>query len=123
MNPEILEQRLIDYAVLIIEVINELPRTKSNSHLTNQLIKSASSTALNYGEARSGESRKDFVHKLQIVLKELRESYISLHILSRSNPDRSTKKMKTAISETNELISIFVKSVNTAQRNSTPINR
>lgn len=69
-----LEDRLIDFAVSIIEFVESLPSTKSAQHLGGQLFRSGTSPSLNYGEAKSGESKNDFVHKMKVCLKELRES-------------------------------------------------
>ena len=112
-----LEERLINFAVLIIEIANELPNTKVGNHLSGQLVRSGTSPALNYGEAQSGESRKDFIHKIKIVLKELRETFVCLKIIYRTKLYKSEKKIQTALKESDELISIFVKSVETAQSN------
>ncbi len=117
MNRHELEERLINFAVLIIEIVNEVKNTKAGNHLSGQLLRSGTSPALNYGEAQSGESRKDFVHKIKIVLKELRETFICLEIIKRTNLCNNELKMRTAIKENDELISIFVKSVETAQKN------
>lgn len=112
-----LEIRLIDFAVLIIEIVKELPDNKVANHLAGQLLRSGTSPALNYGEAQSAESRKDFIHKIKVVLKELRETLICLKIIIKSNLVKSSSKIEKAIKENDELISIFVKSVETAQRN------
>ena len=117
MNKKDLEERLINFAVLIIEIANELPNTKVGNHLSGQLVRSGTSSALNYGEAQSGESRKDFIHKIKIVLKELRETLICLKIIDRSKLLSSIEKLRIALKENDELISIFVKSVETAQKN------
>lgn len=117
MNKIELEERLVDFAVLIIEIVNELPNTKAGNHLAGQLVRSGTSPALNYGEAQSGESRKDFIHKLKIVLKELRETFVCLKIILRANLCDNSEKVQASIKENNELISIFVKSVETAQKN------
>jgi four helix bundle protein len=117
MNKRDLEERLINFAVIIVEIIETMPDTRAANHLAGQLIRSGTSPALNYGEAQSGESRRDFIHKIKIVLKELRESYICLQIISRTKLFKSEDKINFAISESNELISIFVKSVETAQKN------
>ena len=117
MNKAELEERLITFSVLIIEIVNELPKTKVGNHLAGQLVRSGTSPALNYGEAQSGKSRKDFIHKIKIVLKELRETLICLKIIYRTKIFRSENKIQTALKENDELISIFVKSVETAQRN------
>ena len=112
-----LEERLINFAVLISELAKELPNTNIGNHLSGQIVRSGTSPALNYGEAQSGESRKDFIHKIKVVLKELRETFICLKIIHRTKLYKSEKKMQTALKENDELISIFVKSVETAQKN------
>ena len=112
-----LEERLIDYSVLITEIVETMPNTRAGSHYSGQLIRSGTSPALNYAEAQSGESRKDFVHKLKIVLKELRETAVCLKIIYRTNLFKSKDSMQKAIAESNELISIFVKCIETAQNN------
>jgi len=118
MNKHDLEERLISFAVLIIEIVEEMPDTKAANHLAGQLLRSGTSSALNYGEAQSGESRRDFIHRIKIVLKELRESYICLKIIYRTKLYKEDKKINSALNESNELITIFVKSVETAQKNS-----
>lgn len=117
MNKNDLENRLVDFAVLIIEIVNELPYSKAGNHLGGQIVRSGTAPALNYGEAQSGESRKDFIHKIKIVLKELRETNVCLKIILKAKLLNSFDKINSALKENNELISIFVKSVETAQRN------
>jgi four helix bundle protein len=118
MDKHDLEERLISFAVLIIEIVESMPDTRAANHLAGQLLRSGTSPALNYGEAQSGESRRDFIHKIKIVLKELRESNIYLKIIHRSRLYKNEEKILLALKESNELISIFVKSVETAQKNS-----
>jgi four helix bundle protein len=113
-----LEERLIDYAILISDLIEQLPDSKLSNYIGGQLIRSGTSPALNYGEAQSAESINDFIHKLKIILKELRESNICLKILSRKSSS-GIEDLKKAQLETNELISIFVKSIQTAKTTST----
>ncbi|HKI44004.1 MAG TPA: four helix bundle protein [Balneolales bacterium] len=120
MNKFELEERLIDFAVSIVEITNELPDTKAGNHLAGQLVRSGTAPDLNYGEAQSGESRKDFVHKIKIVLKELRETFVCLNIINRAklySGKRGNTNIQKALDENNELISIFVRSVETARRN------
>jgi four helix bundle protein len=114
MNSKELEDRLIAFSVMVIALIRLLPEDKITNHLTGQLMHSASSPALNYGEALGSESKKDFVHKLGIVLKKLRESMNCLKILTGSGYIRHADPV---YKECNELISIFVKSVETNKRN------
>jgi len=94
-----------------------MPNTKAGNHLSSQLIRSGTSAALNYGEAQSGESRKDFIHKIKVVLKELRETFVCLKVIHRAKLYKSENLLKSALKENDQLISIFVKSVETAQKN------
>ncbi|NMD01143.1 MAG: four helix bundle protein [Bacteroidales bacterium] len=110
-----IEERLIDFSVNIITFIEKLPNTKSAHHLGNQLLRSGTSPALNYGEAKSAESKNDFIHKMKICLKELRETFVCLKIMERVKDFKNEDQIKQLINESNELISIFVKSVETAQ--------
>ena len=111
-----LEDRLIDFAVRVIRTAESLPKTRSGKHISGQLIRCGTSPAANYGEAQSAESRADFIHKIKICLKELREAKVWLHIIARSNLIRHPLKLESLINEANELISIFVKSVKTARQ-------
>lgn len=112
-----LEERLIKYAVLITEIIEKMKNLRAANHLASQLVRSGTSPALNYGEALSAESRKDFIHKIKIILKELRESLVCLKIILQANFYEKKVTIQKAIKESNELISIFVKSVETATNN------
>jgi four helix bundle protein len=112
-----LEERLIDFAVLIIEISESLNNTRAGNHLSGQIVRSGTSPALHYGEAQSAESRNDFVHKLKVLLKELRETLVSLKIIKRVSLTKKMELVEKGIIECNELISIFVKSIETAKKN------
>ncbi len=112
-----LEERLIDFSVLIINISSGMSKNKAGNHLAGQLIRSGTSVSLNYGEAQSGESRKDFIHKMKVVLKELRETFVCLKIIYRAKLFKDMSDMDKAMTENNELIFIFVRSVETAQKN------
>jgi len=112
-----LEERLINFAILVIEIAENLPRSVAGITLSGQIIRSSTSSALNYGEAQSAESTKDFVHKMKVVLKELRETYVCLRIVKGAHINKDESKLGLAINEDNELISIFVTSINTARKN------
>ena len=114
---ENLEERVISFAVNCIKISKELKNDYAGRHLKNQLIRSGSSCALNYAEARYAESKKDFIHKVKIVLKELHETHVCLQMIGKINYHRGIDLFEPAVKECNELISIFVKSANTAQRN------
>lgn len=111
----ILEDRLVDFAVRIITVVEALPDTKAGKHIAGQLVRSGTSPAPNCGEAQSAESRADFLHKMKICLKELRETLIWLKVVQRK-PLCSKSRLAPILAECDELISIFVKSVQTAER-------
>lgn len=117
MKKQDLNERLIDFAVMVIKVTDNLLTTRAANHLAGQLVRSGTSPALNYGEAQSGESRKDFIHKLQIVLKELRETMNALKIIKKAGLYKDSGFLDTTLKENNELIAIFVTSVETAKRN------
>ena len=112
-----LEDRFIDFALRISDVVEEIDNSKLGTHLAGQLIRSGSASALNYGEAQGAESRKDFVHKLKIILKELKESRICLKIIGRKPLIPDIKKLAPIMKETEELIAIIYKSIETAKLN------
>ena len=110
-----LEDRLIDFALRIDDIVESLPNTKLGNHIGNQLIRCGTAPALNYGEAQSAESTADFIHKLKIILKEIRESRICLKIIQRK-PLLKPERLLGIIQENNELIAIFLKSIDTAKK-------
>jgi four helix bundle protein len=112
-----LEERLIDFAVRIIRTAESLPKTRVGNHVSGQLIRCGTSPAPNYGEAQSAESRPDFIHKMKVCLKELRETKVWLLIIVRAELITSAPKLDPLIKENDELISIFVTSINTAKQN------
>ena len=112
-----IEDRLINFAVLIIREAEGLPKTKAGNHISSQLIRCGTSPAPNYGEAQSAESRLDFIHKMKICLKELRETRIWLLMIEKASMVKNKSKFDSLLSENNELISIFVKSIRTAKEN------
>ena len=112
-----LEDRLIDFAVRIIYMAESLPKTKAGNHIAGQLIKCGTAPAPNYGEAQDAESRADFIHKMKVSLKELRETKIWLLITGKANLIKPASKLEPLIDESNQLISIFVASVKTAKQN------
>jgi four helix bundle protein len=111
-----LEDRLIEFGVRIIRLAQALPKTRVGNHIAGQIIRCGTSPASNYGEAQSGESRPDFIHKMQICFKELRETRIWMLMIARANLVKSASKLEPLINENNQLISIFVASVRTAKR-------
>jgi len=109
-----LEDRLIDFAVRIIKLSANLPKTPAGKHIAGQILRSGTSPAPNYGEARGAESNADFVHKLGIVLKELNETSIWLRIIERSQLLKRELLLEI-IGENRELSRIFTSSLKTAK--------
>tara|TARA_R110000868_G_scaffold196650_1_gene442650 strand:+ start:29911 stop:30273 length:363 start_codon:yes stop_codon:yes gene_type:complete len=114
MKPNQLEERLIQFSIDIILLCKTIDKSFASEHLAKQLIRSATSSTLNYGEARSGESSKDFIQKIKICLKELRESFINLKIQREVESISDISLLEKLLKESDELISIFVTSIKTA---------
>jgi len=111
-----LHERLIDFAVQIISITDNLKSTKAGNHLSGQIVRSGTSPSLNYSEAQSAESRNDFIHKMSVVLKELRETHANLKIIHRAKLYLKEEiDLVLALKENDELISIFVKSIDTSR--------
>jgi four helix bundle protein len=111
-----LEDRLVKFACLCLDVCDQLPNTKTGQNLEFQLSKSSTASALIYGEAQAAESQSDFIHKMKLVLKEIRESRINLRIIIEK-PILQNDKVLPVYKEANELMAIFLKSVETAKQN------
>ncbi len=109
-----MDKRLLAYAVRIIGVVHALPRNLVGRHIAKQVLRSGTSCGANYREACGAESRADFVHKMQIVLKELRETDYWLS-LTREAKLLPAKRLESILQETNELIAMSVSSVVTAK--------
>lgn len=116
MTPRELEDRLIIFAVNIIRLSDGIKPSIGGKNLAEQIVRSSSSVALNYGEAQSAESGRDFVHKLGICLKEVRETFINLRIIDGAGLHADQQQVANLKVESKELISIFVKSIETSKR-------
>jgi four helix bundle protein len=111
-----LEDRLIDFAVPIVKLSAQLPRTPAGKHIAGQILRAGTAPAPNYGEARGAESYADFVHKLRIVLKELNETSIWLSLIERSGLLRP-QLLANIMQESQELCRMFTSSLKTARAN------
>src|SRR5262245_37087072 len=108
-----LEERLLEYAAAIIRLVEQLPNTRAGNHLANQLLRSGTSPLPNHGEAQAAESRKDFVHKLSICLKELKETRRWLRLARRVPLISPPSELAVLLAETEELVRIFASSIRT----------
>lgn len=112
---EELAERLLEFAVRIIKLCGELPKNSVGNHIRGQLIKCGTSPGANYEEARGAESTADFLHKLGVVLKELKESRFWLNVILKASLLRPDK-VDPLRDECEELIAIIAKSIFTARK-------
>jgi four helix bundle protein len=111
-----LEDRLLDYGAKVIHVSRGLTGDYAERHIGQQLLRSGTAPVSHHGEAQGAESPADFIHKLRLALKELRESERWLKLLNRANMLTQTDDLNFLLSETDQLIRIFVKSIATAEK-------
>jgi four helix bundle protein len=112
-----LEDRLLAFAANIIELTESLPNTRAGNHVAGQLLRCGTSSLSNHGEVEAAESRRDFLHKLRICLKELRETKRWLRLVSRVKKLGPPADLMSHLNEVEELIRIFVASIRTAAKN------
>ena len=112
-----LEERLVEFSCRIIELVEAIPNTKAGNYIAAQLIRCGLAPALLYGEAQGAESRMDFIHKMKIVLKELKETRVCLKIIAKSLMIKPVERLNDIRSELEQLISIIAKSIDTAKKN------
>lgn len=108
-----IQERLVQFAVDIIQLTTELPKSSAAKHVSGQILRSGTSPAPNYAEARSAESSNDFIHKLKVVLKELNETKVWLQIIVRGEM-LSADECFGLQKEVDELCRILNASVTTA---------
>jgi four helix bundle protein len=112
-----LEDRLLEFAADIIELTESLPNTRAGNHIAGQLLRCGTSSLSNHGEVEAAESRRDFLHKLRICLKELRETKRWLRLAHRAKNLGPRTNLAGCLNEVEELIRIFVASIRTAEKN------
>ena len=111
-----LEDRLVEYTCRMIDVVEALPKKRAGNYIAGQLIRACHSPAFNYAEAQAAESLNDFIHKLGIVLKELKECRIALKIILKKQFILPITKLEKLYQETEELIAIVAKSIATSKK-------
>lgn len=112
-----LEERLLEFAANIVQLAESLPNTRAGNHIAGQLLRCGTSALSNHGEVEASESRRDFLHKLRVCLKELRETKRWLRLVGRLNKLGTPANFTMCLNEIEELIRIFVASIRTAERN------
>jgi four helix bundle protein len=112
-----LEERLLEFVSAVIDLSERLPETRAGNHVAGQILRSGTSPFPNHGEAESAESREDFIHKLKICLKELRETRRWARLIQRKNWTQDDSTLRFVLSESDELIRIFMASITTARQN------
>jgi four helix bundle protein len=115
-----LEERLIQFGILIIRTCEGMPRTPAGVHLSGQMLRSGTSPALNYAEAKAAESHRDFTDKIKVVLKELRETWVNLRMVGGAGIHADKTIVSGALAEGDQLVAIFTQSVKTAEQKSPP---
>jgi len=113
-----LDERLLDFAAEIVRLTERLPRTMAAQHVAGQVLRSGTSALPNHGEAQAAESSADFVHKLSVCLKELRETRRWLRLIQRVPLVTKPETVAPLLAETEELVRIFYRSIQTARKNS-----
>ncbi|MGD0652475.1 MAG: four helix bundle protein [Verrucomicrobiia bacterium] len=111
-----LEERLLEYSAEIVRLVDRLPRTLAGNHVGDQLLRSGTSPLPNHGEAQAAESSKDFIHKMSICLKELRETRRWLRLAMRVPLIKPPSQFEPLLKETEELVKIFYTSIRTANK-------
>ena len=109
-----LAERLLEYGARIVKLVEALPKTVAGQRIGDQLLRSGTSVGANYEESQGAESRSDFVHKLQIALKELRESNYWLRLLAKTGT-LPAERLANLTEESNQLRAILSKAVATAK--------
>ncbi|HEX8490329.1 MAG TPA: four helix bundle protein [Chthoniobacterales bacterium] len=111
-----MEERLLNFTASVVRLADSLPNTKAGNHISGQLLRCGTSPLANHGEVEAAESRKDFLHKLRICLKELRETWRWLRLIGRLELSQGNQ-LCAALTEVEQLIRIFAASVRTTEKN------
>lgn len=112
-----LEDSFVDFTCRMIDVVEALPNSRAGNYIAGQLIRACHSPTFNYGEVQGAESRNDFIHKLGVILKELKECRTALKVIRKKELIKPIKKTDNIFKENEELIAIIATSIETAERN------
>ena len=112
-----LEDKLLEFAATVIDVSEKLPNTRTGNHVAGQFLRAGTSPYGNHGEAQAPESAEDFIHKMKVCLKELREARRWARLILRQRWLGNDPKLAFVLTEGEELVRIFNASIQTAERN------
>jgi four helix bundle protein len=112
-----LEDRLVEFSSRIINVVEAIPNSRAGNYVSSQVIRSGLAPCLLYGEAQAAESREDFIHKMKVVLKELKETRVSLKLIKKTELIKPVARLNQLSNEIEQLIAITAKSIDTARIN------
>ena len=112
-----LASRLLEFSLHVVRIVEQLPNTRTGNHVAGQLLRAGTSPCSNHAEAQSAESPKDFVHKMRVALKELRETLRWLRLIQQVPLISPSEQLNHLLQENDELIRIFVVSIRTAEKN------
>lgn len=111
-----IEDRMVNFTCRMIDIVEALPNTRSGNYIAGQLIRSCHSPTFNYGETQAAESGRDFIHKMSVTLKELKECRTALKIIKKKQLIKPVSKLDAIFKEAEELIAIISKSISTAKK-------
>ena len=114
-----IEERLIDFGSRVIDVVETLPNSRAGNYISGQMIRCGLAPTLLYAEAQGAESRDDFIHKMKIVLKELKETRACLKLIIKREMIKPITRLEDLQKENEELIAIIASSIETAKKNNT----
>ncbi len=112
-----LEDRLIDFSSRVIDVVDSLPVNRAGNYIAGQMIRCGLAPCLLYGEVQGAESRDDFIHKMKIALKELKETRVCIKLVIKKEMIKPANRMDAIRRENEELIAIISKGIETAKKN------
>ncbi|MEP4076641.1 four helix bundle protein [Haloferula sp.] len=116
-QPYDLEERLLGFGARIVTLTKAMGSEYADRHIANQLLRAGTAPLSHHGEAQAAESQRDFIHKMHLALKELRESQRWLRLIDRSKLIPNGRNLEPLLDETDQLIRIFVSSIATARKN------
>jgi len=111
-----IHQRIYDFIIDVIKIVNTLPKTPSNLVIINQILRSVTSMGANDQEADGTLTKKDFLHKYSIVRKESKETLFWLSLIRDTNPQFIRNKVLVLVKEGSEIVAIVSSIINKTRK-------